>query len=109
MWPDAPDTQNDLALYGSDGRFATNETIWEARLGRAEVVSANENNSVSWDYDYLANFVAELEDFHDALKSGRAPAATGEDGHAAARITAAAIESAKTGHRVRLDAPPHCH
>ena len=104
-----PDTQNDLALYGSDGRFATKETIWEARLGSAQIVSAAENRSESWEYDYLANFVAELEDFHDALNAGRSPAATGEDGHAAARITAAAIESAKTGRTVRLDAPPHCH
>ena len=104
-----PDTQNDLALYGSDGRFATKETVWEARLGRAEVVSAVENHSKSWEYDYLANFVAELEDFHDALDSDRAPAATGEDGHAATRITAAAIESAKTGRTVRLNSAPHCH
>ena len=103
------DTQNDLALYGSDGRFATKETVWEARLGRAELVSASANHAESWEYDYLANFVAELEDFHDALNSGRAPAATGEDGHAAARITAAAIESAKTRRTVRLDSPPHCH
>ena len=104
-----PDTQNDLALYGSDGRFATRETVWEARLGRAEIVSATENHSESYEYDYLANFVAELEDFHDALNNDRSPAATGEDGHAAARITAAAIESAKTGGTVRLDSPPHCH
>ncbi len=104
-----PDTQNDLALYGSDGRFATRETVWEARLGRAEIVSAADNRTESWEYDYLANFVAELEDFHDALKSDRAPAATGEDGLAAARITAAAIESAKTGRTVRLDSPRHCH
>ena len=104
-----PDTQNDLALYGSDGRFATKETIWEARLGRAELVSAAEDRSESWEYDYLGNFVAELEDFHEALNNDRPPAATGEDGHAAARITAAAIESAKTGRKVRLDAPPHCH
>ena len=40
-----PDTQNDLALYGSDGRFATKETIWEARLGRAELVSVTANDS----------------------------------------------------------------
>ena len=92
-----PDTQNDLALYGSDGRIATKETIWEARLGRAEVVSAALNRSESYDYDYLANFVAELEDFHDALERDRPPSATGEDGLKAARITAAAIESAKTG------------
>ncbi len=103
-----PDTQNDLAIYGSDGRFATRETIWEARLGRAEVVSDALNKAESYEYDYLANFVDELEDFRDALESGRAPRATGEDGVAAARITAAAIESAKTGRAVRISAP-HCH
>ena len=104
-----PDTQNDLAIYGSDGRFATSETIWEARLGRAEVVSEALNHAESYEYDYLANFVAELEDFHDALQSGRTPRATGEDGVEAARITAAAIEAAKTGRAVRIDNQPHCH
>ena len=104
-----PDTQNDLALYGSDGRIATKETIWEARLGRAEVVSATVNQSESYEYDYLANFVAELEDFHDALKQDRAPSATGEDGLRAARITAAAIESAKTGRAVKITPVVHSH
>ncbi|MCY4374328.1 MAG: Gfo/Idh/MocA family oxidoreductase, partial [Spirochaetaceae bacterium] len=103
-----PDTQNDLAIYGSDGRFATRETIWEARLGQAEVVSDALNKAESYEYDYLANFVDELEDFRDALESGRAPRATGEDGVAAARIPAAAIESAKTGRAVRISTP-HCH
>ena len=104
-----PDTQNDLALYGSDGRIATKETIWEARLGRAEVVSATVNQSESYEFDYLANFVAELEDFHDALKQDRAPSATGEDGLRAARITAAAIESAKTGRAVKITPVVHSH
>ena len=104
-----PDTQNDLALYGSDGRIATKETIWEARLGRAEVVSATVNQAETYEYDYLANFVAELEDFHDALKRDRAPSATGEDGLRAARITAAAIESAKTGRTVKITPVVHSH
>ena len=104
-----PDTQNDLALYGSDGRIATKETVWEARLGRAEVVSATVNHAESYGYDYLANFVAELEDFHDALKHDRPPSATGEDGLRAARITAAAIESAKTGRVVKIPQQQHCH
>ena len=66
-----PDTQNDLALYGSDGRFATKETVWEARLGRAELVSAAASKSDTYEYDYLANFVAELNDFRDALECDR--------------------------------------
>ena len=104
-----PDTQNDLALYGSDGRIATKETVWEARLGRMEVVSASTNASDSWDYNYLANFVAELNDFHDALAHDREPAATGHDGLHAAVITDAAIESAKTGRKVKLEMKAHRH
>lgn len=104
-----PDTQNDLALYGSDGRIATKETIWEARLGRAEVVSATVNQAESYEYDYLANFVAELEDFRDALEHDRPPSATGEDGLKAARVTAAAIESAKTGKTVKITPVLHSH
>ena len=104
-----PDTQNDLALYGSDGRFATKETIWEARLGRAEIVSATLNHAENYQYDYLANFVAEIEDFHDALRQDRVPSATGEDGLRAAAITSAAIESAKTGRAVRIAPVVHSH
>ena len=104
-----PDTQNDLALYGSDGRFATKETVWEARLGRAEVVSATVNDNEAYEYDYLANFVAELNDFRDALESDRDPSATGEDGLKATQITAAAIESAKTGKVVKVQERVHSH
>ena len=104
-----PDTQNDLALYGSSGRIATKETIWEARLGRMDVVSDSTNETAAWDYDYLANFVAELQDFHDALRHDRDPAATGDDGLHAAMITDAAIESAKTGRKVKLEMKAHRH
>ena len=104
-----PDTQNDLALYGSDGRFATKETIWEARLGSAELVSGSGNESEAYEYDYLANFVAELNDFRDALESDRDPSATGEDGLKATQITAAAIESAKTGKAVKVQERVHAH
>ena len=104
-----PDTQNDLALYGSDGRFATKETIWEARLGRAELTSATANECESYEYDYLANFAAELNDFRDALRHDRDPSATGEDGLKATQITAAAIESAKTGRVVKVQQRVHSH
>ena len=104
-----PDTQNDLALYGSDGRFSTRATIWEARLGHAEVVSATVNENEAYEYDYLANFVDELNDFRDALDSDRDPSATGEDGLKATQITAAAIESAKTRKVVKVQERVHAH
>lgn len=100
-----PDTQNDFAVYGSDGRIAGKETIWEARLGRVEVVSASVNRTENYEYDYLANFIAELEDFAAAIAQDRAPQATGTDGLAAAAITTAAIESAHTGRVAHVAAP----
>ena len=63
-----PDTQNDCAVYGSDGRITGKQTIWECRLGQAEVVSATVNHSETYEYDYLANFVDELEDFSRAVE-----------------------------------------
>ena len=98
-----PDTQNDLALYGSDGRIATKETIWEVRLGRAEVVSATVNRTETFEYDYLANFVDELEDFGQSVGQSREPRATGLDGLKAAQVTAAAIESARTGRAKKIE------
>lgn len=97
-----PDTQNDFAIYGSDGRITGNETIWEGRLGKAEVVSAAVNRTETFQYDYLANFVDELEDFSDAVERDRDPRATGLDGLFATLTTAAAVESARTGHAVKV-------
>ena len=97
-----PDTQNDFAIYGSDGRITGNETIWEGRFGKAEVVSAAVNRTETFQYDYLANFVDELEDFSDAVERDRDPRATGLDGLSATLTTAAAVESARTGHAVKV-------
>ena len=100
-----PDTQNDFAIYGSDGRIAGKETVWEGRLGRAEVVSASINRTETYEYDYLANFVDELEDFAQAVDEDREPRATGLDGLKSALVTAAAIESAHSGRVVKVDQP----
>ena len=43
-----PDTRNDLALYGINGRFTSRETIWEARKGDIEVVSDTVNRTESY-------------------------------------------------------------
>lgn len=100
-----PDTQNDFAIYGSDGRITGKETIWEGRLGQAEVVSATLNRTEAYEYDYLANFVDELEDFVSAVDQDREPRATGTDGLSTTMVTAAAVESARTGRAVKV-APP---
>ena len=38
-----PDTQNDLEIYGINGRFSSRETVWEAQKGSIEVVSDTVN------------------------------------------------------------------
>ncbi|MGI5282112.1 Gfo/Idh/MocA family oxidoreductase [Nonomuraea polychroma] len=50
-------------------------------------------------------YVAELADFTDCVRTGRAPAVTGEDARAALAIALAAIESVRTGRPVRVGEP----
>jgi myo-inositol 2-dehydrogenase/D-chiro-inositol 1-dehydrogenase len=61
--------------------------------------------------DYLGNYInphrlkafaAQTQDFIDAIRDGRAPAVTGEDGRAAIEMVEAADRSAATGETVRL-------
>ncbi|MDA0262813.1 MAG: Gfo/Idh/MocA family oxidoreductase [Chloroflexi bacterium] len=98
-----PDTLNNFTVYGTDGRFTGTATVWEARMGDAEVVSETVNRKESWEYDYLANFVDELADFHNAIKEDREPAATGIDGLRSTEINSAVIESARTGRAVKIE------
>jgi 1,5-anhydro-D-fructose reductase (1,5-anhydro-D-mannitol-forming) len=98
-----PDTLNNFTVYGTDGRFTGSATVWEARMGDVEVVSETVNQKNHWEYDYLANFIAELSDFHAALKEDREPAATGIDGLRSTEINSAVIKSAKTGRTVRIE------
>ncbi len=98
-----PDTLNNFTVYGTDGRFTGTATVWEARMGSLEVVSETLNQSQDFEYDYLANFVDELADFHAALKEDREPAATGTDGLRSTEVNSAVIESAKTGRAVKIE------
>ncbi len=98
-----PDTLNDFTVYGTDGRFTGRATLWEARTGEVEVVSETVNRTESWQYDYLANFVAELDDFHSAIREDREPKGTGVDGLRSTEINAAVIQSARTGRAVKID------
>ena len=98
-----PDTLNNFTIYGTDGRFTGTATVWEARMGSVEVVSETVNQTESFEYDYLANFVAELTDFHSALKVDREPAATGLDGLRSTEANSAVIQSAKSGRMVKIE------
>ncbi len=98
-----PDSRNDFTIYGTDGRITGRATIWESRQGRLEVVSETVNRTEVYGSDYLGNFIAELEDFHQAIEQDREPVASGLDGLRVVEVTLAMIESARTGRTVRID------
>ena len=98
-----PDTRNDLALYGINGRFSSKETVWEAQKGEIEVVSDTVQRSEAYPDNYLGNFIAQTEDFQQAVAEDREPAATGVDGLRVVETTLAAIESARTGKIVKIE------
>ena len=98
-----PDTQNDFAVYGSEGRVTGKATLWEARQGRVEVVSETVNTTEVCNGEYLGNFIAELKDFHHAIEEDRDPVASGLDGLRVVQVTLAVIESAREGRTVRIE------
>ena len=98
-----PDTQNDLDIYGINGRFTSRETVWEAQKGAIQVVSDTVNRTEEYPENYLGNFIAQTEDFQRAVAEDREPAATGMDGLRVVEVTLAAIESARTGRVVKID------
>ena len=48
-----PDSQNDLVIYGSDGRLAGRGTLWEAREGALEIASETLNTSTDYPHDFF--------------------------------------------------------
>ena len=98
-----PGSQNDFTVYGTDGRITGRATIWESRQGRIDVASETVNRTEVYGGNYLGNFIAELEDFHQAIEQDREPVATGLDGLRVVEVTLAMIESARTGRTVKID------
>ena len=98
-----PDTQNDFAVYGTEGRVTGRATLWEARQGRVEVVSETVNATEVTTGEYLANFMAELKDFQQAIEEDRDPVASGLDGLRVVQVTLGVIESAREGRTVNVE------
>ena len=60
------------------------------------------NEAAEYHDELLPNYVAEIEDFQQAVATGREPAATGVDGLRIVEVTVAMIESARSGWSVTL-------
>ena len=58
------------------------------------------NETSEYSEALLPNYVAEIEDFQQAVATGREPAATGVDGLRVVETTIAMIESARSGRSV---------
>jgi predicted dehydrogenase len=97
-----PNSRNDFRLYGILGRLEGLGSLWEARQGRFEVVSETVNETADYPEAFLPNYVAEIEDFQQAVARNGEPAATGVDGLRIVEVTVAMIESARSGRTVKL-------
>ena len=98
---------NQYQLLGTEGSI-----FWD--LDRVELVTGNRDERVwelpSWtlpdfkprDARRIGNTARQMDDFIAALRDGRAPGITGEDGRAAIEMTQAAKRSAQTGLAVNL-------
>jgi 1,5-anhydro-D-fructose reductase (1,5-anhydro-D-mannitol-forming) len=98
-----PDSRNDLVLYGSRGRLIGSDALWERRQGTFDVVSETVHTTEAYPPQPLANFIAEVDDFHRAVREDREPAASGLDGLRVVQITLAMIASARDQRTIRIE------
>jgi 1,5-anhydro-D-fructose reductase (1,5-anhydro-D-mannitol-forming) len=98
-----PDSRNDLVLYGSLGRLIGSDALWEARQGAFEVASETLSAAQTHPPQPLANFIDELNDFHQAIRDDREPAASGLDGLRVVQVTLAMIASARDQRTIRIE------
>ncbi|MDT0330599.1 Gfo/Idh/MocA family oxidoreductase [Nocardiopsis lambiniae] len=100
------------AVYGYDVRgevFGSGGMLTMGDARRTHLTSYGPDgisaDCVTYDQDLFHDaYVAELADFTDSVRSGRATAVTGEDARAALAIALASVHSVTTGGPVRLDA-----
>lgn len=96
---------SDIVVYGSKLRVSTLNTVGMNLGGSLEVV--DDGRQVRSEYSdpdpTTGLFARMIDDFSTAVAEGRPPRATGEDGIVMARITEAALRSAREGCAVRLD------
>ena len=102
---------NFQAVYGYDVRgevFGSAGMLTMGDIRRSHLTSYGADGiaaeCVAYDQDLLHDaYVAELADFADSVRGGRAPSVTGEDARAALSIALAAIRSVGTGAPVRIE------
>lgn len=101
-----PEFQNDVAIYGSNGKIVLSGAAWPRLEGELRVSSETVNTTVAYEPDGVALVTWNVEDFCRAVAEDRDPAASGADGLKAVQATVAMVESATTGRTVKLEPLP---
>ena len=100
-----PDSRNDFTVYGVNGRIVgTNTTtIIPDSPSLLEVLSDSGDYTEEQGVGALSNYIAEMEDFRQAIEQDREPSASGIDGLRVVEVTQAMVESAWNKRSVRID------
>ena len=98
-----PEYQNDVAIYGSEGKVVLSDASWPRLQGELRVSSETVNTTVAYEPDHVYLVKKNIEDFQRAIAEGRDPVASGLAGLKLLQLTEAMVESAKTGRTVKLE------
>ena len=101
-----PEFQNDVALYGSEGKVMLSDASWPRLQGELRVSSETVNTTVAYEPDIVYLVKRNIEDFQRAVAEDREPAASGAHGLKLVQLTEGMIESAKTGRTLKLEPLP---
>ena len=102
-----PDFQNDVSLYGSEGKVILADGSWPRLQGELRVSSKTMNTTVTYEPDFVYLVKKNIEDFQQAITENREPAASGAHGLKLVQLTEAMVESAKTGRTIKLNPLPY--
>ncbi len=101
-----PEFQNDVTIYGSDGKIVLADAAPPRLQGELRVSSETVNSTVAYQPDAVVLVTRQIEDFNRAIQEDRDPAASGIDGLKVVQVTVGMVESASTGRTVKLEPLP---
>ena len=97
-----PNPMSDLILHGSGGRIAFYNSLSMTLQGHLEVRVAQKTRTHSYNGKDTALYTNMVEAFHRSIDQDEEPNASGWDGLKVAQVTAAMVESARTGRTIKL-------
>lgn len=96
-----PKQQNDIDIYGTEGRIVGVNLTRHMQRGQLRVIAGGEDEQIA-EQSTDAAFQRSVADFTDAVANGREPLATGTDGLRSVQLTDAIARSAREGRVVQV-------